>query len=157
MLDFKKATIKDIPILLNIEKQCFSKDIRFTENTYLSLFRNNDNIIDLIIYDNDIVGVIAIVIKKYTGLFFPGKIFSVARLCNLALLPEYQGKGIAKQTLNHYLNKLSNFNHIFLEVDMENKKAIQLYKKCGFQHYKTLQNYYGVNKHAFKMKKVRVN
>jgi len=148
MLNFKSSTLEDITALLNIEKHCFPIEIQFTKETYMSLFKNKDNIIDFIMYNDEAIGVVAVAVRKYTGIFF------AARLCNLAIIPEYQSKGLAKQTLEIYLNRLSHFHHVFLEVEMNNEKAVRLYEKCGFKHYKTIKNYYGLNKHALKMKKV---
>ena len=63
-------------------------------------------------------------------------------ITNVSVDPEYSGKGIASKLLNkcykHFENK--RYFHIFLEVFLDNKKAINLYFKQGFIKHKIKEN-----------------
>jgi ribosomal protein S18 acetylase RimI-like enzyme len=53
----------------------------------------------------------------------------------LAILPSFSGKGLASALINEaiLLAKSSQIKHIFVNTWINNKKAIQLYKKNGFE------------------------
>jgi ribosomal protein S18 acetylase RimI-like enzyme len=57
------------------------------------------------------------------------------RIPHLAVLPEYQGKGIGKALLNHALRflKTSGAKMMRIEATATNKKALELYVKTGFK------------------------
>ncbi|VTS44770.1 GNAT family acetyltransferase [Streptococcus porcinus] len=60
-------------------------------------------------------------------------------ITNIAVLPDYQGKGIGAQLLQ----KVASFNHpIFLEVRESNLAAQALYKKANFSIIGKRKNYY---------------
>jgi len=52
----------------------------------------------------------------------------------ICILDNYQSKGYGKKLLEYILNndKIKNLNSIYLTVDKNNEKAINLYKKYGF-------------------------
>lgn len=62
---------------------------------------------------------------------------------NIAVHPDFRGKGIAKALLDHvfeYYNQKGALRFT-LEVDVDNQPAIQLYEKTGFRKYTTLFYY----------------
>lgn len=67
-----------------------------------------------------------------------------ATLLNIAVSPDYQRRGYARELLCHVLTRLSEetIAHCFLEVREGNRKAIALYQSLGFQHISTRKNYY---------------
>ncbi|WP_350225026.1 GNAT family N-acetyltransferase [Aerococcus sp. UMB7834] len=58
-----------------------------------------------------------------------------AYICNVYVLKEYRGIGIAKKLVNKAIElvKKNNFKKIVLHVDITNVKAIQLYEKLDFK------------------------
>lgn len=62
---------------------------------------------------------------------------------SLAIIPEYQKRGIGKLLLNQILGKLIN-RKIHLVTHPRNTPAIILYLKHGFEIYGLKENYYGV-------------
>lgn len=48
---------------------------------------------------------------------------------------KFQGQGLGKKIMNHLLNKADelNIDKLYLTCDLENIKAVALYKKIGFQ------------------------
>jgi ribosomal protein S18 acetylase RimI-like enzyme len=63
-------------------------------------------------------------------------------ITNVSVDPEYFGKGIAIELLNkcHKYFENKRYFHIFLEVFLDNKKAINLYLKQGFVKHKIKEN-----------------
>jgi len=63
-------------------------------------------------------------------------------ITNVSVDPEYSGKGIAIELLNkcHKYFENKRYFHIFLEVFLDNKKAINLYLKQGFVKHKIKEN-----------------
>ncbi len=59
-----------------------------------------------------------------------------AHLSSVFIEPEFQQKGIATMLLNTIIKYSKNsVEQILLTVADDNKPAIQLYEKCGFQTY----------------------
>lgn len=78
-----------------------------------------------IFYMDEIIGYIAY--RKEAKRLFISKIY---------LLSEYQGKGIATELFNR-IEKIAGkagLNSLYLHVNQENKKAIQIYEHRGFEN-----------------------
>ncbi|WP_027623504.1 GNAT family N-acetyltransferase [Clostridium lundense] len=56
-------------------------------------------------------------------------------IVNVGILKEYRGKGYGKALINYLLKLTSKykFNKVLINVDWNNKIALELYKKCGFK------------------------
>jgi 2-polyprenyl-3-methyl-5-hydroxy-6-metoxy-1,4-benzoquinol methylase len=63
-------------------------------------------------------------------------------ITNVSVNPDYSGKGIATELLNkcHNYFEAKKYFNIFLEVFIDNKKAIKLYIKQGFIKHKIKKN-----------------
>ncbi len=77
-------------------------------------------------------------------------VFSVAadeaELLNIAVIPEFQGRGIAKTLIEKICTELQELaQEIFLEVRISNKNAIGLYESLGFNCLGERPNYYPVS------------
>ena len=64
----------------------------------------------------------------------------------LGCLASYRGRGIGSYLMQHILDKVANcdkqIGSIFLHVQVNNKEAIEFYKKFGFEIVKEIENYY---------------
>ncbi|SHJ29233.1 Acetyltransferase (GNAT) family protein [Clostridium amylolyticum] len=71
----------------------------------------------------------------------------VGGIYGLGILPEYRGKGYGRDLLISAIEKLKeqNLKDIMLQVVVTNKRALNLYKSCGFQETSTM-NYYELSK-----------
>ena len=71
-------------------------------------------------------------------------IFPEAEILNIAVDPEYQGKKLGRQLLQHIINQLTteNYQRIYLEVRVSNQAAIHLYESLGFNQIGERKNYY---------------
>ena len=68
-----------------------------------------------------------------------------AHILNIAVTPEYRGRGIASRLLGLMLAlmKRNLVYEVFLEVRVSNEAARDLYKKFGFSEAYIRKNYYG--------------
>lgn len=57
------------------------------------------------------------------------------QLDRLYVLPAFQGKGIGKELLHRASHAFEGVATIFLDVEAKNTKAIEFYKKQGFEEY----------------------
>ena len=67
-----------------------------------------------------------------------------AHILTLAVHPEYQGQGIAKNILDHALenSREKGADTIYLEVRPSNSRAIDIYQKAGFNEIGIRKGYY---------------
>tara|TARA_Y100000310_G_scaffold334770_2_gene415275 strand:- start:5452 stop:5925 length:474 start_codon:yes stop_codon:yes gene_type:complete len=81
----------------------------------------------------------------------------LAELVRIAVIPEFQGKGIAKQLFDGlklnandaYNNKGSKLRKLFLLTHDNNPRAQAFYKKMGLEHETTLKQHYYQDKDEF--------
>ncbi|KAA1189811.1 ribosomal protein S18-alanine N-acetyltransferase [Photorhabdus heterorhabditis] len=67
-----------------------------------------------------------------------------ATLFNIAIHPDYQGKGYGKALLEYLISILPDkgMNTLWLEVRQSNYSAIRLYEHLGFNQVSVRKNYY---------------
>lgn len=66
-----------------------------------------------------------------------------AEILNIAIAPDYQGKGYGRELLDDLVNTLTKrAKRLFLEVRASNDTAIQLYDSAGFVEICLRTNYY---------------
>lgn len=72
------------------------------------------------------------------------KVLDEATLFNLAVAPEFQGKGYGKQLLQGLIDALAaqQIQTLWLEVRESNRPARALYEKIGFNEVTLRKNYY---------------
>ena len=90
---------------------------------------SDDDIIEVYEEDRNILGFI-----QYKLLY------ETLEIINIAVKEEYQNRKIGTKLLDH-ISELGE-NHILLEVNENNKKAIEFYKKNNFKIIRTIKNYY---------------
>ncbi len=119
-VEIKKLTMMHpFPVSLEMDKNWFDRVILDTSNKeiYFAIEEKVTN--------------------TFSGFSFLTRINWINRNCyfGIVLDPEYQNKGIGKETtkllINYGFNHL-NLNKILLEVIVNNKPAIELYRKIGF-------------------------
>lgn len=67
----------------------------------------------------------------------------VGGIYGLGVLPEYRRKGYGREILIMAIERLKekNPNEIMLQVDVQNRNALELYKYCGFEETSTMEYY----------------
>lgn len=122
---------KHIPSVLEIECSCFS--VPFKENDFKDYLKNPLWHLLVAELDGKIIGYISFMI-----------IYPECDLVNIAVLPEFRGKGVG-QALLHQLIMIADseeLTYIHLEVRRSNTSAINLYTKNGFVIVGESKNHY---------------
>lgn len=75
------------------------------------------------------------------------------RIYSIAVLPEFQQQGVGSFLLKHAMEfaNRNQYHRISIEVDADNEKLVEWYKKHGFEIFERKENYYAEGKDAFKM------
>jgi ribosomal-protein-alanine N-acetyltransferase len=141
----EKANLEDLTSLYYLEREVFFNDSfsMSKDSIRYHIFKNR-------LYKIEVDGVIAGYIlwlerKKYF------------RLYSLAISNDFQNRGLAKKLLEYSFENLSKDNKDFsLEVKVLNERAINLYKKYGFEIKKVLKDYYEQGDGYLMYKKCRV-
>lgn len=82
--------------------------------------------------------------KTLIGYFVLRTVVDVSELMEIAVAPEFQGKGFGRRLLTEALKtaKLSGANRVTLEVRVSNARARYLYETSGFTIDAIRKNYY---------------
>ena len=126
------------------------EDILLIENLGKKLHNNYKVNLDVFsnIYlctvDNNIIGFISYSIM-----------YERAEILDIFIDIKYRNKGYASKLIKKVLNQAHECNNISLEVDVENKNAINLYKKFGFEIKTVRKNYYDLNDAYLMVKELR--
>jgi ribosomal protein S18 acetylase RimI-like enzyme len=119
----KKASAEDIPALVKIDAQAFNReyDNRFTAAEFKDIFAK-DGETGFIVFDGQPVGYYSWVV---TG---PDSV----EIMSLAVIPEYQKKGIGRTTFGMIMQRLEKVKDIKLVTHPRNIHALIIYMKEGF-------------------------
>lgn len=112
----------DVPLIMQIEKQCFTDD-HWSEKQILQQLKKS-NAINLGIKVQDTL----------VGYVLVGWVLDEAELYQIALLPEQRGCGLAQKLLGQLCRQLQleSIQRLLLEVREDNVSAIRLYESFGF-------------------------
>ena len=85
--------------------------------------------------------------NKIIGYGFITILYENADIDNIAVSNKYQGKGYGNKLLNELIEiaKENKVENILLEVRISNNRAINLYKKNGFEIIRIIKSYYQDN------------
>ncbi len=116
-----------------------------SKNTIMDDFKNNHYKYFIIFFKDEIIGYFCLL-----------TLFDFVNLNAIAILKDYQNKGVGSNILNYIFNycKLNKFNKILLEVRISNKQAINFYQKHSFENINIRKNYYSNNEDAFVFEKI---
>ncbi|BAT72062.1 ribosomal-protein-alanine N-acetyltransferase [Thermosulfidibacter takaii ABI70S6] len=118
----REASFLDIPRMVKIDKKVFKKPWGY-DAFFGEFFKSFSKIIVAEI-DGKVVGFVVLWIMS-----------PEAYLANIAVDPDYQGKGIGSTLLREVVRICEEemVSSLVLEVRVSNKSAINLYKKFGFE------------------------
>jgi len=119
-----------------LEKQLFKGDA-WPLDSYKYEINENDLSRMFVDIEND-------EIIAYGGMWF---IFENCDITTIGVNPKYQGQGYGQKMLDHLIQvaKENECEFMHLEVRVSNEKAINLYKKNGFEIIRTRKGYYSDN------------
>jgi len=143
----RRASLKDLEILCEIEKECFNSEA-FTREQIGYLLRAPTGVSLIAETGHEIVGFIIGLIQGY-GNAKVGHIFTVD------VSTKHRRRGVASRLLNDleriFMEKGVQTSH--LEVRADNLAAQKLYRKHGYTDAEVLKNYYGRGIHGIQLKK----
>ena len=139
MFQLRKATIEDVLSIKSVLKETWLSTYKeifpleiiekitsvwHSEKNLQKQIQNDKNINLLAYIENskEIVGIITIQKLDENSI----------TLSRIYILPEYQGKGIGKILFYESLKNFDKIEKVTLEVELENTKSINFYKKLGF-------------------------
>ncbi len=140
MIKLREATIQDLPLLLEFEKELIEYERGFTPN----LKRNSFNYYDLRAYiENPEISVVVaeqhnIVIASGYALINKNKLYKNPEyyvfLGFMYVIAEKRGEGVNKMIVDYLLNwgKSKGYTEFQLDVYAPNISAIKAYEKAGF-------------------------
>ncbi|MBQ7918258.1 MAG: ribosomal protein S18-alanine N-acetyltransferase [Clostridia bacterium] len=121
----------------------YIEDVFLIEKTFFGL--ENSNVIESSLESETLDYYVLLDGEKVVGFYECSIILDEAELFDIAVREEYQGKKLSNILMNHLIENCRhrNVRTIFLEVNINNTKAINLYDKFGFKEYSRRKNYYG--------------
>lgn len=139
----RKATVEDLPILLGLERICFSK-ARYTKDQ-IDMFLRGENEETFLFFDeNDPVGSVMLSARGMKG-----------KVVSIGVHPEWRKKGVARDLMTAAEKWFadSGATEVDLEVGVQNPEALNLYSTLGYEVVKVLKGYYGGKEDAYLMRK----
>ena len=125
--------VKDGRILFELDNQIFVRRFDLPSRDVAEQVNYLKNSIVYLVYDIDkIIGFFAYEVKNKTE----------AEVKTMALLPEYQSKGIGQTMMKRVLLLLKKYK-LKLATHPKNTQAIIFYLKSGFEIYGWKENYFG--------------
>jgi ribosomal-protein-alanine N-acetyltransferase len=88
--------------------------------------------------------------QKVAGYIGVEKILDETHIINMAVHPDYRGKGVGNRLMQHVLNDEDVF---FLEVRVSNETAKNIYQRYGFKVIDTRKKYYADGEDAYVMRR----
>jgi ribosomal-protein-alanine N-acetyltransferase len=130
-LIIRKMQHSDVPRVLEIERLLFSTP--WSEDSFLNEIYKKYAISKVAVIDGNIIGYIC-----------ANFILHEAHILNLAVLPDFQRRGVATVLMNESLKELKEKGCVFmyLEVRASNAGARQFYELFGFKVMDVRKKYY---------------
>lgn len=129
----KKATIADIPILLELEKSVAGTNIyspTLTKGEWKEELQKSEV---YLIEKNNVVAGSILYEKNDNGNIYIG---------GLVVSPHFQGQGVAREAMMIVLEKFKDVKRIDLVTHPDNIRAVNLYQSLGFIAESRKENYY---------------
>lgn len=125
-----------------LEKK-YIEDVFLLEKTFFGL--ENSSVIESSLSSETLDYYVLLDREKVVGFYECSVVLDEAELFDIAVKEEYQGKKLSNVLMNHLIENCRHrqVRTIFLEVNINNIKAINLYAKFGFKEYSRRKNYYG--------------
>ncbi|HCE11829.1 MULTISPECIES: ribosomal protein S18-alanine N-acetyltransferase [unclassified Enterococcus] len=124
----------DIKELLQVERLVYAGELPWTKSAFLSeLYSRVKHLYIGVLYQERMIG--------FAGVRILG---GDAHITNIAIIPEYQGKGLGSfllAELEQYARK-QTCDRLTLEVRLSNRDAQRLYRQLGFQSQAIKTAYY---------------
>lgn len=125
--EMRQAQLKQVKSLLDA---CFG-DSAWTMDALCSQLEKADSRCVVATEDDTVVGFLAF-----------EQILDEGSIVEIAVLPEYRRRGIARSLIKSAIHSAEGLNVIYLEVRESNSSAIGLYESLGFEKLSVRKGYY---------------
>ena len=143
-MNLRKGRESDLKNVLNIEITAYKKPY-WNENMLLEVLANKtDKRLWIYEVDNDVVGFIIDMRHK-----------DEISLLNIAINKRLQGMGHGLKMLKKYIKSLTGKYSIYLEVNKNNIRALNMYTKLNFERVSIRKSYYNDGGDAINMELVK--
>ena len=131
-LELYKAKLEDMDTLITLNEKIFKQSYEEIKTMVMNTFKSQDRESYLGVLNGEFIGMGA--------LAFDG---DEVTIFDFGVCPKHQGRGIGQELLMLLIKEIKNLNrnNIILEVDSENERAFNLYKKCGFEIQRAVEYY----------------
>jgi ribosomal-protein-alanine N-acetyltransferase len=139
----RKATVEDLPILLELERMCFKRG-RYSEDQIDFFLRGENEETFLYLDENDAVGSVMLSSRGPKG-----------KVVSIGVRPDWRKKGVAKDLMKIAEEWFvdSGAEEVDLEVGTSNREALNMYTGLGYEVVKVLKDYYHGKEDAYLMRK----
>lgn len=140
-LDLSRSESKHIPafgnrlVLMRTQLDDLEKVIETSIETFDEPYEDAKNRIENCLESETREQYLAILYGERIGLVSTNQVDEVGSIFGFGIAPEHRGKGYGKELLHLIVNRLrqEGKTEITLDVNSENKLALELYKKFGFR------------------------
>lgn len=149
-IDIRNADITDLDSIVFVESNCFPKEVMATKEMFKKRLEAYPENFFVGYVNSEIVGIVngcvtnqkTITDDLYDDVTTNIKNGNYQVVFGLAVLPKYQGKGIASSLLKHYENyaKTNNRNGVILTCKEE---LISFYQKRGYKNLGVSESVHG--------------
>lgn len=137
MIVIREADPLDVDSMTQLDQICFA--VPWHREDFEKELTDNERAVYIVAEDEEqIIG--------YAGLWC---IVDEGHITNVAVHPDYRGKGLGRKLVNTMLveaRKKANTKNFTLEVRVSNTPAIKLYQSFGFEEAGRRKGYYSDNK-----------
>jgi len=146
-LKIENAKPNDLDILHRIERECFQLEA-FTKEHLVYLLEHPNTVSLVAKKDHEIVGFIVGMVENYDGV-------RVGHVYTIDVAPKHRRAGVGLKLLDEleriFLER--DVKTSYLEVRIDNKAALELYRKKDYTELEPLENFYAKGRHGLRLKK----
>lgn len=144
-IEFRLATVDDLPALLALENQCFTLD-RLTPRSFRWMLSHANASLLVAQRDGQLMGYALLLFHRGT---------SLARLYSIAIAEQARGHGLGARLLEQAERCALEHERAYLrlEVRTDNPKAIALYECHGYRRFAQVDDYYQDHTSALRYEK----
>lgn len=160
----RRATVSDIPALLEVENRSFESD-RLTRRNFNYLLKRGNAV--CLVETHAVASAAGTAgegppqprrIAGYVLLLFNAGT-SLARLYSFAVDPDFRRQGVAQRLLAEAEREAKEHECVYLrlEVRRDNEPAIELYRRAGYREFGIYRDYYADHMEALRLEKRLAN
>lgn len=143
-MTIRRARVDDLSPILQIEKKSFDRDAW-----------NRELFLDYLNHSTQSVFLVATIGQEVVGYALAFHSRTRAEIHSIAITPAQRCRGVAVALLKRIVASLRRrgFETISLNVRLDNKAAIRLYRKFGFERVRRVNGYYEDGSPAWRMRR----